>query len=76
MVITWTKKGIINWMNKSNVLLETSPQKIKQNVNFFIREANKHQNSSQDRKLYRFALPVVEKGVLATKQSIKRFMEL
>ena len=76
MTIAWTKKGIVNWLNKSNVLLETDSSKIQRNVKFFIAEANKHQDTREDRKLYRGALPIVENGALATKESIKLFMEM
>lgn len=75
-MITWTKIGIQEWMDEQKVLYAL-PKKQRDTIySYFIKEANKHQDSSYDRKLFRAALPLVEGGSGTPKKTIDKWMEM
>ncbi|MCK5013656.1 MAG: hypothetical protein KAS66_07540 [Candidatus Omnitrophica bacterium] len=73
--ITWTKAGIMDWMVSNKVLEPKTASAMKKLEDRFIVEANKHQDTSEDRKLYRVAKKLIESGKVDSK-AYQKFMEL
>lgn len=66
----------MRWLHMHDVYGRKSPAEQRAFENSFIKEANKHQDTAMDRKLYRGALKIVEAGGKDKERKIQSFLQI
>lgn len=56
----WTKASIMRWMHEHDIYSQRTPSERATLQELFIVEANKHQETAIERKLYRKGLKIIE----------------
>jgi len=75
-MMEWTKEGIMRWMHMHDVYGTKTPSEQRTFESAFIAEANKHQDTAMDRKLYRKGLKIVEARLKNKEQKIQAFLQI
>ena len=71
----WTKEGIVRWLYMHDIYGQKTPSEQRAFENAFIDEANKHQDTAYDRKLYRKALKIIEARGKDRERKIQSFLQ-
>ena len=74
--MNWNKEGIMRWLYMHDVYGQKTPSEQRTFEDAFIKEANKHQDTSMDRKLYRGALKIVQASGKNQEQKIQSFLQI
>ena len=72
----WTAEGIVRWLYMHDIYGKKTPSEQRAFENAFIDEANKHQDTATDRKLYRGALKIIQAHGKDKERKIQSFLQL
>ena len=73
--MNWNKEEITKWLHTHDVYGQKTMRQHGEFMNAFIDEANKHNDTAADRKLYRVGLKIIDAGSFEKRKKLMTELE-